>query len=60
MNEQSDNKWLKEFLAKLENNICPSCDAVIEKKIEVKPCIYAEPCGHRLYQGTLNLETTNE
>lgn len=39
------------YLTKLASNICPQCDAPVERKNQVGRCVYAEPCGHRLYQG---------
>lgn len=39
------------WLAKLAGGYCPSCDAKVDQKRQVGPCVYAEPCGHRLYQG---------
>jgi hypothetical protein len=47
------------YLADLANNICPVCETPVEKKIQVGRCVYAEPCGHRLYQGQLP-ETSDE
>jgi len=35
--------------------ICPECKDAMSLE-EVPPCIYASPCGHRLYQGTLSPE----
>jgi hypothetical protein len=32
---------------------CPHCHVAIEEKMQVGRCVYAKPCGHRLYQGTL-------
>ncbi len=40
-----------EFLRKLGAGICPTCNATVEKKRQVDRCVYADPCGHRLYQG---------
>lgn len=30
---------------------CLVCRAPVERFKEVRPCVYAEPCGHRQYQG---------
>jgi hypothetical protein len=35
------------------NGNCPHCGAKIEEKKQVGRCVYAIPCYHRLYQGTL-------
>lgn len=32
---------------------CPHCGKTVENKIQVGRCVYAEPCGCRLSQGTL-------
>jgi hypothetical protein len=37
----------------LQNNICPTCKQPIEKRKQVGRCVYANPCGHRLYQGRI-------
>jgi hypothetical protein len=42
---------IAELLGKLHDNICPHCDTPVEKQRQVGRCVYAEPCGHRLYQG---------
>jgi hypothetical protein len=44
---------LNQFATDLENDICPRCGVRIEQKNQVGRCVYAEPCGCRLYQGKL-------
>lgn len=46
-----DERW-QETLRKMNNGICHVCNAKVEKEVQVGCCVYAEPCGHRLYQGT--------
>jgi len=41
------------FFSDLTSDICPHCGAAIEKKVQIGRCVYAEPCGDRLYQGKL-------
>lgn len=41
------------FVSALANDICPHCQAAITRRVQVGRCVYAEPCGCRLYQGTL-------
>jgi hypothetical protein len=41
-----------EHIEKIAGNICPTHNIAIKKK-QVGKCVYAEPCGCRLYQGTL-------
>jgi len=35
----------------IQNDICPTCRLKIALKRQVGRCVYADPCGHRLYQG---------
>ena len=34
-----------------ESRECLICEALVEFYREVRPCVYAEPCGHRQWQG---------
>jgi hypothetical protein len=34
-----------------ESHACLVCQAPVEVYREVRPCVYAEPCGHRQWQG---------
>lgn len=45
--EHSRRQW-----ADIQANICPTHKQPITKR-QVGRCVYAEPCGCRLYQGTL-------
>ncbi len=54
--EREANAVLQEFLDNLANNICPHCKTPIAEKRQVGRCVYARPCGHRLYQGKLKKE----
>lgn len=42
---------LMQFQTNLDNNICPHCKAPIQHLKQIGRCVYAEPCGDRLYQG---------
>jgi hypothetical protein len=42
-----------EMFAKIANDICPTCDKPYTRQRQVGRCVYAEPCGHRLYQGSV-------
>lgn len=44
-------KLLVQFQADLDSDICPHCKAPIQRWKQVGRCVYAEPCGDRLYQG---------
>lgn len=43
--------FIKVFFDDLKRGVCPHCQTAIEKRQQVGRCVYAEPCGHRLYQG---------
>lgn len=49
--ERNVSAKINEWLGKLESNICPDCNAAVERERQVGRCVYAEPCGHRLFQG---------
>lgn len=49
----ADVDVVKAWCEKLRNNVCPHCDAPIAQQEQVGRCVYARPCGHRLYQGTV-------
>lgn len=65
--ENQDARRQKEASAKVEemydlyvkhveqvrNDVCPHCQARIENMRQVGRCVYASPCGHRLYQGRI-------
>ena len=42
---------LDEFLAKAAKAICPRCDQPIQQERQIGRCVYAVPCGCRLWQG---------
>lgn len=42
---------VNDFFGKIEAGICPHCGTAIQRKEQVGRCVYARPCGHRLYQG---------
>jgi hypothetical protein len=47
---QAGEAFLK-WITNLESNICNECGAPVESEQQVGRCVYARPCGHRLYQG---------
>jgi len=52
---------VKQFFSNLNSDICPHCKQPIQEKKQIGRCVYAYPCGHRLYQGRLgSLEDKKE
>lgn len=47
--EESDRRFAAK-MQKLKDGFCLVCDQPMTKK-QVGSCVYADPCGHRLYQG---------
>lgn len=45
---------ISEHFGNIERDICPICKATIERQVQVGRCVYAQPCNHRLYQGTVD------
>ena len=43
--------FVTKFATDLESDICPHCGQKIEHWKQIGRCVYAEPCGDRLYQG---------
>lgn len=50
--EREEMAEIEEFLSKAKHGICPRCGTVIERERQVGRCVYAIPCGCRLWQGT--------
>lgn len=51
MTDDDISKAVQEYFDALLSGICPFCKAEVEEEVEVGLCVYARPCGHRLYQG---------
>jgi hypothetical protein len=50
---EQEREAAKLFLQELaEGKTCPHCHKLIERRAQVGRCVYALPCGCRLYQGT--------
>lgn len=53
------NKHIAAYLESMANlmqgksDVCPQCEQKINQLEQVGRCVYAHPCGHRLYQGRL-------
>ena len=48
--EAESRKEIKAFFDEMASGKCPHCHQPMTKR-QVGRCVYAEPCGHRLYQG---------
>lgn len=49
---------VSKFIQDLKADICPHCGQAILQKVQVGRCVYARPCGDRLYQGGLDSTPT--
>lgn len=49
--ERQLHERIAEFSRKLDSNVCPHCNSQVEHQRQAGSCVYAEPCGCRLYQG---------
>ena len=58
MNDDVADAWFKDFLARYENKQCVHCGQPWTSRHQIGACVYAEPCGHRQYQGRLSKEET--
>lgn len=51
--DEEIDRIVKRFNDLLQKDICPQCENSIDEKKQIGRCVYAYPCGHRLYQGRL-------
>jgi hypothetical protein len=51
--ERGVNESAARFASELAAGRCPHCGRDIVRKRQVGRCVYADPCGCRLYQGKL-------
>ena len=51
MTEDEIGKAAAEYFKNLFEGKCPVCKVPIEQEEQVGRSVYAQPCGHRLYQG---------
>jgi hypothetical protein len=49
--EHQRDENIARFLSAMREGRCPHCQHAVEESVQVGPCIYAKPCGHRLGQG---------
>lgn len=40
-----------ETVRRINEGLCPECGEKPARERQVGRCVYAEPCGHRMYQG---------
>ena len=45
---------VKAFFDARKEKRCHECGRAIEQEQQIGECVYARPCGHRLFQGTIN------
>lgn len=50
--QRRHEEYLLQWAADMEANVCPECKQPMTKQ-QIGRCVYASPCGHRLYQGWL-------
>ena len=43
-------EYVDAFESNIANGVCPECSSPMVRR-KVGQCVYASPCGHRLYQG---------
>lgn len=53
--ERRAEESTQRFTRALEEGRCPHCEQPVARERQVGPCVYAEPCGHRMYQGHARL-----
>lgn len=51
--EDRINAAVSQVIERINGNICVVCGVDIANKRQVGRCVYADPCGHRQYQGTV-------
>jgi hypothetical protein len=53
--EQQIQAYLERLAGVMRGDLkeCLHCGTAVEQYREVRPCVYAEPCGHRQYQGRM-------
>ncbi len=50
---QAQDESLERAFSRLSEGCCPTCGESVKHR-QVGRCVYGVPCGHRLYQGTIN------
>lgn len=45
------------YFTDLATGRCPACQQTVTKQKQVGRCVYAVPCGHRLFQGSVGKES---
>lgn len=54
--DEAIDRKIKKFNELLQKDICPQCESSIDEKKQIGRCVYAYPCGHRLYHWKWLLE----
>jgi hypothetical protein len=48
---EESTRRIRAHFERMASGVCPDCDQKIERQRQVGPCVYAVPCGHRMFQG---------
>lgn len=51
--EIASRQSIEKYMTELKADICPHCHQPIKEYQKIGRCVYASPCGDRLYQGQL-------
>lgn len=49
-------KAIREYFEALAGGLCPTCHEPVEQKDQVGRCVYARPCGHRMFEGKVRMK----
>lgn len=61
--EKEIAQLVADLATKMQNWICHVCNTPIKQEVQIGRCVYARPCGHRLWQGKARRtkkESTND
>jgi hypothetical protein len=58
--EKATSEAVAAYFTALSAGLCPVCGQAVTDKRQVGRCVYGEPCGHRLYQGKLDPNMSDE
>lgn len=44
-------KAVRDYFGALAGGLCPECGQPVEEEVQSGRCVYAKPCGHRMFEG---------